>query len=86
MTSAFTDPNQTVVYGRDTCEDTTRARAFFDTAGHPYRYVDLDHEPTVAMLLQAAGLTATPVVVDPSGRIEVEPADDVLGSMVGSSV
>jgi glutaredoxin len=85
MTSAFTDPNQTVVYGLDTCDDTTRARAFFDDAGHPYRYVNLDHEPAIRSELHAAGLTATPVVVDPSGRIEVEPSDEVLGSMVGAS-
>ena len=34
-----------LVLGRDTCEDTTRSRAFLDERGIPYDYRRVDREP-----------------------------------------
>ncbi len=40
----FTDPASIVVYGLDTCEDTTRAREHLTAAGQDFPYVRLDEE------------------------------------------
>ncbi len=79
------DPAMTVVYGLDTCEDTTRAREVFDAAGHPYRYVRLDIDTDVRDRLHARDLVATPVVVTPAGGLWVEPSDEVLAEIVAAT-
>ena len=77
------DPEVTVVYGLDTCEDTTRAREHFDAAGHAYRYVRLDVDTVARDRLHAAGYRATPVVLTPGGAIAMEPSDTELDAMMG---
>ena len=78
-------PAMTTIYGRATCEDTVRARAWFDAAGEPYVYVDLDLDTDARDLLQGLGYVATPTIVTPSGHVEVEPPDDVLARLVDRS-
>ena len=78
-------PAMTTIYGRATCEDTLRARTWFDTAGEPYVYVDLDLDVDARDLLQGLGFVATPTVVTPRGQVEVEPSDDVLAGLLGPS-
>ena len=82
---AFQDPEVTVIYGLDTCEDTSRARARFDAAGHGYRYVRLDEETSVRDALHALGLLATPVVVTPAGDVTVEPTDETLDRIIAAT-
>ena len=79
------DPDQTLIYGVDTCEDTLRARARFDAAGRPYRYVNLEHETAVRASLHARGLSSTPVVVTPGGRMEMEPTDATLDELLAET-
>ncbi len=72
------------VYGRDTCEDTTRAREHLERAGVPFRYVRVDEDETARAMVHGAGFYATPVVVTPSGIIVVEPTDEELDAIVAS--
>ncbi len=77
--------SRTVIYGVDTCEDTTRARERFDAAGRAYRYVNLDLEPAERERLHVRGLRSTPVVVTPDGRVEMEPTDEVLAVLIAAT-
>jgi hypothetical protein len=82
---AFRDPRVTVIYGVDSCNDTTRARARFSDAGRSFRYVNLDHVPEVRDGLHALGHRATPVVVPPAGDAAVEPSDETLDAIIAAS-
>jgi glutaredoxin len=83
--AAALEPAEIVlVYGRDTCEDTTRAREHLEAAGVPFRYLRVDEDDAARALVHAAGLFATPVVVTPSGTIYVEPTDEELDAIVAS--
>ena len=73
-----------LVYGRDTCDDTTRARAHLTAAGVPFLYLHTDEDEAVRELVQGAGYFATPVVVTPAGAIYVEPTDEELDAIVAS--
>ena len=76
------DPHMTVIYGEDACEDTTRAREHFDTAGRSYRYVRLDQETATRQRLHEADYLATPVIMTPAGGIFVEPSDQQLAAIL----
>lgn len=76
------DAEHAVIYGVDACDDTTRARERFTTAGRPFRYVDLETVPATRDALHELGFTSTPVIVIPDGRIEMEPSDEVLDELV----
>jgi glutaredoxin len=73
-----------LVYGRDTCEDTTRAREHFERAGAPFQYRRVDEDDEARALVHGAGFFATPVVVTPSGTIYVEPTDEELDAIVAA--
>jgi len=79
------DPQSTVIYGEDSCEDTTRARDHFDAAGRAYRYVRLDLETATRQRLHQMGYLATPVVVTPSGDLFVEPTDEQLAAILSGT-
>lgn len=81
----FRDPDMTVIYGLDKCEDTQRAIARFDTAGRIYRYVRLDVDTAVRTQLHDKGLIATPVVVTPAGTLAVEPSDEELAEIIAAT-
>jgi glutaredoxin len=81
----FRDPLMTVIYGVDTCEDTTRARERFDAAGRAYRYVRLDLATATRRRLHDAGYVSTPVIVTPTGDIFVEPSDERLAAIVAAT-
>jgi glutaredoxin len=73
-----------IVYGLDTCEDTTRARAHLDAAAIPFQYVRLDVDQAARSRVHAAGYFATPVVVTPAGVIYMEPSDPELDAIVAA--
>jgi glutaredoxin len=79
--SKLTVPDVVTVYGRDTCDDTTRARQHFERAGLLFHYVNLDLDPDAKAAVHGAGYFQTPVIVTPAGRIEMEPDDDELASI-----
>ena len=70
-----------LVYGRDTCEDTTRAREHLTAAGVPFDYLRIDEDEAAGELVHGAGYFATPVVVTPAGVIYVEPTDEELATI-----
>lgn len=74
-----------LVYGRDTCEDTTRARDYLEATGVPFRYVRVDEDDAARALVHAAGFFATPVVVTPTGEVYVEPTDEELDAIVAAA-
>ena len=78
-------PATLTVYGRDTCDDTIRALEHFGAAGLRFRYVNLDLDPNARELLTGLGYLATPTVITPDGRVEVEPSDEVLAQLVAST-
>lgn len=84
-TEAFRDPEITMIYGRDTCEDTMRAIARFDAAGRVYRYVRIDIDTETRDRLHAQGLTATPVIVTPAGAVSMEPDDEGLARIIAAT-
>ena len=81
----FRDPAVTVVYGLDTCDDTTRARDYLGAAGRAFRYVRLNIDTGIRDRLHAAGYVATPVVVTPTGMLYVEPTDEELAAIVATT-
>lgn len=85
MAHEFADQAITMIYGRDTCEDTMRAIDRFDAAGRAYRYVRIDVNPATGASLHALGLTATPVIVTPAGKISVEPSDEELATIIAAT-
>ncbi|MDH4143391.1 MAG: hypothetical protein OEV61_12345 [Chloroflexota bacterium] len=85
LIESLRDPQVTVIYGVDTCDDTTRARERFGAAGRPFRYVRLDVDTAVRKRLHDAGYLATPVVVTPAGDLYVEPSDEVLAAMIDAT-
>lgn len=81
----FRDEAMTVIYGVDTCEGATRARARFDAADRAYRYVRLDVDTAARQRLHDLGLASTPVVVTPAGAVSVEPSDDELDEIIAAT-
>lgn len=71
---------EVVVYGRDLCADTTRARAFLEARAIRYRYLDVAVDPAARELARelASGSSSIPVVVLTDGSVLVEPSDDDL--------
>ena len=77
-------PDVVTVYGRDTCDDTTRARQHFERVGLMFQYVNLDLDPDARAAVNNAGYFETPVIVTPVGAVEVEPSDDQLAAIVAA--
>lgn len=74
----FEPADVTLVYGRDTCEDTTRARDHLAAAGVPFTYLRIDEDEEARAVVHGAGYFSTPVVVLPSGAVYMEPSDEEL--------
>ena len=73
-----------LVYGRDSCEDTTHAREHLTAAGVPFTYLRIDEDEDARILVHGAGYFATPVVVLPSGTVYMEPSDEELHAIVAA--
>jgi len=82
-TGGLADGDRIVIYGRDTCPDTQRARRHLDLVGVEYRYVNLDLDEAARERVESAGYQATPVVVTPDGQVFVEPSDERLAELAG---
>ncbi len=86
----MSDPSPTggwpriLVLGRDTCEDTTRSRAFLDERGIPYDYRRVDREPEadawIRRLNDDVWITPTILLGDPLAPRAIlrEPSDEDL--------
>ena len=78
-------PQIVTVYGADWCGDCRRAKRFLDSAGVPYRYVDLEADPAAQQLVDDAGYRAIPIIVTPAGAVLIEPSNDELASATGTA-
>jgi hypothetical protein len=78
-----------LILGRDTCEDTTRSRAFLDGKGVPfvYRNVDFDAQADALNRSHNGGVLVTPVILvgDPGdpASVLIEPSDEELAAAIG---
>jgi glutaredoxin len=80
----LSDSPRILILGRDTCEDTTRSRAYLDGRGIRYDYRRVDREPEadewIRRLNDDVWVTPTILLGDPRApdRILREPSDDEL--------
>ena len=72
------------VFGYDWCEDTTAAREWLTERGVAFSYIDMDTDEAVRSAVRAAGYTATPTIVTPSGAVVVEPSEAELEALVAT--
>lgn len=80
----LSSPDTITVYGYDWCEDTTRARHYFDAAGVAYVYVNYEVDPAARTMVHGSGFGSTPVVVTPQGTLFMEPSDVELAGIVAA--
>ena len=77
-----------LVLGRDTCEDTSRARAHLTARGIPFSYRNHELDPGADALIRAhnGGRLVTPTILlgDPvrPSRVLVEPSNDDLDGAI----
>lgn len=73
------------VYGASWCGDTRRSRAWLDRRGVPYRYVDIEEDPSGEAVVRRVNgdVRPIPVLTFPDGSYLVEPADDELAAKIG---
>ncbi len=69
-----------VVYGTETCHDTTRSRALLERMNVPYNFYNIDLDAGINKTAQAlaSGSTKIPVVDLGGGSVLVEPSDESL--------
>lgn len=74
--TASSDTAETIIFGADWCGDCRRAKRVFDSAGAPYRYVDLVADPGAADVARdISGRTNIPVILYSDGSHQVEPSN-----------
>jgi len=76
-------PDTVTVYGADWCADCRRTRRYLDATRTPYRWIDVNADPEVRVMLDAAGYRSLPVVALPTGQVLVEPTEDELANVIG---
>lgn len=71
------------LYGRETCSDTTAARAHLDGAGFAYQWIDIDEDEQGRCLVRElnGGYESTPVLLLPDGRFFREPSAEDLRTL-----
>ena len=82
---------EVLVLGRDTCEDTIRARDHMRELGVPYVYRNVELDPTADAWNRSFndGERRTPVILvgdpDRPAAILIEPSDDDLDAAIGAT-
>jgi glutaredoxin len=61
-------PETVTVYGTEWCADCRRTRRYLDATATPYRWVDVNADAEVRVMLDAAGYRSIPVVALPAAR------------------
>ncbi len=75
---------QLTVYGADWCGDCRRAKRHLETAGIPYRWVDLARDEAAQAMIDATGIRSIPVIVTPGGEVFIEPSNEELDRLVAT--
>ena len=78
-------PDVVTVYGAEWCGDCRRAKRYLDATATPYRWIDVDADPTAQAAVDAAGYRSIPVIVTPTGQVLVEPSTDELANVIGTA-
>jgi len=78
-------PDVVTVYGADWCGDCRRAKRYLDATRTPYRYIDLELDPSAQQLVDDAGYRAIPIIVTPTGQVLIEPSNDELANVIGTA-
>ncbi|MFA5894795.1 MAG: glutaredoxin domain-containing protein [Candidatus Shapirobacteria bacterium] len=70
-----------VLYGATWCADCARSKAYLDSRGVEYEYINLEEDVTAAAKVTEInhGMQSIPTIVFPDGNILVEPSDEQLG-------
>lgn len=79
------DLGDVVVLGSNHCRNTLRVREFLVRNGHPYSYIDLDHDPSVQDLLDRfnVAISDVPVVICHCGTVLRSPTNDQIADCLG---
>lgn len=74
-----------VMYGADWCGDCRRSKAYLETRGVPFTYVDLEERPDQMQEVVARndGMRAIPVIVFGDGSHLTEPSNQQLAEKLG---
>ncbi len=73
-----------IIFGADWCGDCRRAKRVFGELQVPYRWVDLEADPTAADVARdISGRTNIPVIAYPDGSHQVEPSDADMRMKLG---
>jgi len=73
-----------IIFGADWCGDCRRAKRVFGELNVPYRWVDLEADPSAADVARdISGRTNIPVIAYPDGSHQVEPSDADMRSKLG---
>lgn len=73
-----------IFYGATWCSDCARSKAFLDSKGVAYEYINLEEDVTAAAKVTKInnGMQSIPTIVFPDGNILVEPSDEQLGEEI----
>lgn len=81
----MSDASGIVFYGADWCRDCRRSKAYLDSRGVDYRYVDVEVSKEAAdEAMAVSGRPNIPVIVFPDGSHVVEPSDEVLAAKLAA--
>jgi len=85
--SAKIMPAELVVYGTTWCADCTRSKRFLGAQRVPYKWVDVDDDPSGLAFIEQVqkGGRAVPTIVFPDGAILIEPRNADLAHKLGLS-
>lgn len=75
-----------IFYGATWCGDCARSKAYLDSQGIEYDYVDLEEDVTAAAKVTEInnGMQSIPTIVFPNGNILVEPTNEQLEEEIKS--
>lgn len=69
-----------IFYGATWCHDCARSKAYLDSRGIEYEFINLEEDVTAAAKVTEInnGMQSIPTIVFPNGDILVEPTDEQL--------
>jgi mycoredoxin len=81
----ITKPNNKItVYGTTWCGDCMRAKAFLDSSGYEYDFIDIsEDESSLRKIMEInKGMQSVPTIQFPDGKVLVEPSNTQLSDEI----
>ena len=77
--------DQITLYGASWCPDCKRSKAFLGEQRVPYRFIDLEADPSAVAIVEGYndGKRIIPTIVFPDGSLLVEPSNEELADKLG---